>query len=205
MFDTPESTPAPKASSWLLPRLVIVAGGGAVFWVLATWLGTLNRMGRDRLEQTATEPLVVRPAPEVPGRYVGTAACAACHPGENAAFSRSGHAHTLRPAGRVPIAQKLDGRTVEDPEKPGVLWSYHLREGQLSVDRREQGKTQTFPIEFCFGSGRAGCTFVTTAKPGRDSLPVGVEHRLSLLSRGEKLGITPGQREGAARIRGVGS
>src|SRR5262249_25670624 len=41
--------------------------------------------------------------------YVGSKACAPCHPGEFASHSRSGHARTLRPAARTPIAALLDG------------------------------------------------------------------------------------------------
>jgi hypothetical protein len=67
----------------------------------------------------------------------------------------------------------------------------------LAVDRREHGKTDTFPIEFSFGSGHVGVTFVTTAARGREAPPVGVEHRLSYLTVGRKLGITPGQQQGA--------
>jgi hypothetical protein len=135
--------------------------------------------------------------PAQSARYVGAASCRECHPGECAAFSRSGHARTLRPAEKDPIARWLDGKTVADPERPKVSWSYHLRDGRLSVDRSEGGKVETLPIEFSFGSGQVGTTFVTTMKSAPDALPVGVEHRLSYMAVGKKLAITPGQQAGA--------
>jgi hypothetical protein len=197
MVDQPEDAREPRDSSRLLSSLTIVMGVVAVLWGLAALPGTLRRMGSDWQQQLPTEMPVVSRSPEDLGRYVGAATCAECHPGEAAAFSRSGHAQTLRPAGRTRIAARLEGKVVEDPEQRGVLWSYHLRGGQFSVDRQEKGKSETFPIEFCFGSGRVGFTFVTTARPGSDALPVGFEHRLSYLTEGQKLGITPGQQAGA--------
>jgi hypothetical protein len=197
MSEKPE--PGPRRNEWsrLRSGLVVVLGGGA----LLAWFVVLMRMLTEpppaELDATRRPWIVPRKAAAEPERYVGSAACRECHPGESAAFSRTGHAHTLRPTAKDPIALWLDGRTIEDPEKPGVMWSYHFRDRGLTVDRREDGKTSTFPIEFSFGSGHVGVTFVTTSQSGSDALPVGVEHRLSYVARGRKLVITPGQQRGA--------
>jgi hypothetical protein len=189
------TAPGEAASSRLFTGLVVVLGVVAAAGVL--WWSTLpNPKPPDPLMEY-TPPVPVRVDPAEFERYVGTVSCRECHPGETAAFARSGHARTLRPAELDPIARWLDGRTVADPERPGVDWSYHLRDGKLSVDRREGGKSETLPIEFSFGSGHVGNTFVTTMKGGPDSTPTGLEHRLSYLSVGRKLAITPGQQRGA--------
>jgi hypothetical protein len=192
MSEEPESAPGDDGATRLLTGLVIVLGGLAaagVFW----WSTSSHTKPPDPLEWTP--PTAVRVEPGRTGRYVGATSCRECHPGESAAFARSGHARTLRPAESDPIARWLDGRTVADPERAGVDWSYHLRDGKLSVDRREGGKTETLPIEFSFGSGQVGTTFVTTTKAGPDSMPTGIEHRLSYMAVGRKLAITPGQQK----------
>jgi predicted CXXCH cytochrome family protein len=182
-----------ESSLRLLSRLVILLGGVALLAWSLVLLGTLTQPPPAELDPIGRPWNPGWSAPAEPGRYVGATTCRECHPGEAAAFARSGHAQTLRRAGSDPIAQRLDGQTIEDPERPGVVWSYQLRNGALSVDRREHGKAESFPIEFTFGSGHVGFTFVTTTKPGTGTPPVGIEHRLSYLAVGRKLGITPGQ------------
>ena len=74
--------------------------------------------------------------------YVGSRACAECHPAEAALHSRSGHARTLWPAGRRVVSARLAGTTVPDPEVPGVSWSYQYRDRQLHITAAgtEQGR-----------------------------------------------------------------
>jgi hypothetical protein len=200
MSNEPESAPGDEGTTRLLTGLVIVLGGLAAAGVL-WWAASSHTRPPEMPDWTPPAPVRVEPGET--REFVGTVSCRECHPGETAAFARSGHARTLRPAENDPIARWLDGRTVKDPERPGVDWSYHLRDGKLSVDRREGGKTQTLPIEFSFGSGQVGTTFVTTMKPGPGSPPVGLEHRLSYLAVGRKLAVTPGQQEGASSEQGT--
>jgi predicted CXXCH cytochrome family protein len=127
---------------------------------------------------------------------VGPQACAECHPGESALFARSGHRRTLWPAAssRNAILAWLDGATVADPEVPEVTWSYHLRAGTLQADRTVDGRTETIALDYGFGSGSLGITFVALqsgSEPGID--PLGIEHRLSYFASRRRLGITPGQ------------
>jgi hypothetical protein len=195
MFDEPEAAEKPRDFSWIPSGIVLILGGVAVLG-LVWWMATPAPETLATLEHAAMTqmPLPSGPIePETPGRYVGTSTCRECHPGETAAFRRSGHALTLRRAASDPIARWLDGRTVEDPEQLGVAWSYHLRDGVLSVERREHGKTESLPIDFRFGSGNVGFTFLTVQKPGPEAPPIGIEHRLSYLAVGQKLGVTPGQ------------
>jgi len=177
----------------LLTVLVLVLGGAAVAGVL--WWSTASSTPPPCLSES-TIPAVVRTDPTESGRYVGAASCRECHPGECALFARSGHARTLRPAASSPIARRLDGRTIADPEQPGVEWSYHLRDGRFSVERREGAKVEALPIEFSFGSGQMGTTFVTTFPSHSGAPPTGIEHRLSYRDAGRKPAITPGQGRG---------
>src|SRR5271155_823848 len=89
-------------------------------------------------------------------RSVGDVSCRDCHPGESASHSRSGHSRTLRSAVRVALDRHWDGRTAGDPERPGVAWTYRLRDGQFSTERTEpgQGTAERFVIDYAFGSGR---------------------------------------------------
>jgi hypothetical protein len=128
--------------------------------------------------------------------YVGAAACRECHPGESALAARSGHHRTVWPAevGRNPTIAWLDGRTWNDPDVPEVTWSYRVRNGWLVAERTVDGQTETLSLDYGFGSGTHGVTFVALrdgALPGLD--PSGLEHRLSYFAGGRRLGITPGQ------------
>jgi hypothetical protein len=167
---------------------------GCLWWLASPQRETLATLEWKSLTQV---PVPARIDRETPGQYVGSPSCRECHPGETAAFARSGHARTLNPAGSGPIARWLDGKTVEDPELPGVSWSYHLQSGALRVDRSEKGKTETVPINFGFGSAHTGITFVTAMNSGPEAPAVGIEHRLSYLTVSGKLGLTPGQHDGS--------
>ncbi len=123
--------------------------------------------------------------------YIGPRVCAECHPGESALYDRSGHARTLRPAGRRALAQSLDGKTVADPELSGVSWSYRYRDGQLVIVRRASGKVEECIAEYAFGSGHHATTFVNVIEP---KAPAILEHRLTYYTRQHALGVTPGQR-----------
>jgi len=126
-------------------------------------------------------------------RFVGDQACRECHPGETALHSRSGHSHTLRPAAKTELAQRLNGQRVPDPEQPGVSWSYALRGGQFLVQRSSGNQTKQLVIDYAFGSGHHATTFFSLTDPDPDHI-VGLEHRLTYFSATGTLGITPGQK-----------
>ena len=108
--------------------------------------------------------------------YIGSQACAECHPGEYALHTRSGHALTLRPAGWLTLSRKLDGMNVADPELPGVSWSYRYSDGDLHIIRKEDGKIEDSIADYAFGSGHHATTFVSVIKP---EIPAILEHRLT--------------------------
>lgn len=123
--------------------------------------------------------------------YVGDRACSECHPGEAAHHSRSGHSRTLRRAGQIALTREMDGLTTEDPERPGVIWKYVRKDGQLWTERTEKGNVDRLLIEYAFGSGHHATTFVTLLDrdPRR---PVCREHRLTLFAHSQAPKLTPG-------------
>jgi hypothetical protein len=124
--------------------------------------------------------------------YVGDRVCSECHPGEAAHHSRSGHSRTLRPSFRIRLAGQLDGRSTEDPERPGVVWKYIRNNGQLWTERTDSGIVDRFVLEYAFGSGLHATTFVSlTDRDPRH--PVCREHRLTFFAHSQALGLTPGQ------------
>ncbi len=128
------------------------------------------------------------------GNYVGDVSCRECHPGESASHGRSGHSRTLRPAARVALGHDWDGRTARDPERPGVVWTYRLRDGRFSTERSEPSRetVERFVIEYAFGSGRHATTFLSLLD--RDpSRPTSREHRLTAFAHSASLDVTPGQ------------
>jgi hypothetical protein len=89
----------------------------------------------------------------------------------------------------LPLARRLDGTTVSDPEWPEVLWSYRYRDGQLRLARKAKGKVEECILEYAFGSGRHATTFVSVIDP---KIPAILEHRLTYYTQEAALGITPG-------------
>lgn len=175
----PEREPDPPARpsrSALWEAGAIVAVLGAVVAGLLWWLHSGS---------------VPQPRRRAITRYVGTTACGDCHPGQAAAYARSGHARTLRRVAGSPLVEQLDGLTVADPERDGVTWTYRRQGDALTAERREAGAIQRLFLEYAFGSGHHATTFVTlTSRDPQD--PALIEHRLSLFAHQPQPGLTPG-------------
>lgn len=128
-----------------------------------------------------------------PVDLVGSLTCAECHPGEAARHAESGHSRTLRSAPLAAVAEWLDGRTVDDPERAGTSWSYRRSEGKLEVEREEAGEAERLDLELAVGSGSNGTTFITTRPERSKGLgATGLEHRLSYSADGPKMVVTTG-------------
>jgi hypothetical protein len=124
--------------------------------------------------------------------YIGSRVCADCHPAESAMHSRSGHALTLRPAGRVAISRQLDGTTQADPEIAGVSWNYRYDKDQLHITRTAASEIQQWVADYAIGSGHHALTYVSMID---HKVPRVLEHRLTYYQRenGKSgLDITPG-------------
>jgi hypothetical protein len=188
---SPAPVPEPaRSSAWEGPAiglglLVVVAGAG--WWLLRVPEPSVtNESGRSKFEKASVDPNYAR--------YVGDQSCRECHPGEFAAHSRSGHSKTFRLASQVESARKLDGRQVPDPERPGVTWRFKLVDGKLWTERKESGQDREDLIEYVLGSRRHAATFVSLIDRDPAS-PRLLEHRLTDFARGDRLDLTPGQKE----------
>ena len=131
--------------------------------------------------------------------YVGPQTCAECHPGEYAHYLGSGHARTLRAAGRRSLARRLDGIKAADPEHPEVQWDYRYRDEQLHIVRTADRGVEDSIAEYAFGSGHHATTFLSVIDPG---YPTILEHRLTYYTKEHALGLTPGH-SARSRLPGV--
>ncbi len=122
--------------------------------------------------------------------FVGEERCAECHAEIAALHSQHGHAHTFAAAGQHPLATTLPGSQILDPER-NVTYRYSTSPGGLSVEC-DAVPGRMMPLHFALGSGRhAGVTFLSIVK-SQSGEPIGIEHRLSWLSKMNAMGITPG-------------
>jgi Cytochrome c554 and c-prime len=145
--------------------------------------------------------------PKTAAMYIGAKACAECHAGEYAHFTRSGHARTLRMAAATQLTDKMNGLSVPDPEHDDVAWSYSHQDGTLTAERRVSGRAdvERQMLEYAFGSGAHGVTFLTIRDrdPGRVS---SIEHRMTFYPVPGVMDLTPGHRvsNGDRNVRPTG-
>ncbi len=194
--DRTRSTIWPQAVVLLVSLAAVAAAG---LWVMLTAAIPLPPVRPNSAAAKAPKLGLIsfdRPFPAegryVADPYIGSKVCSECHPAESALYSRSGHAATLIPAGRLEISRRLDGTTVTDPEMPEVRWSYHYSEGTLHIERQAVSQVQKWVADYAIGSGRHALTYVSMIDPRG---PQVLEHRLTYYRReggkGE-LGLTPG-------------
>jgi hypothetical protein len=194
--DTSEDVPhrGGKAASARQAMWAAVLGFAAIV-AAAFWVALAPRQARPVDGRFSRVRLLEIDRPFPPGGrfasdpYIGSRSCAECHPGASALHARSGHARTLRPAGRLPLARRLDGTTVDDPESPGVRWTYRHEGGYLYIKRQAGTKVEECIAEYAFGSGHHATTFVSVIDPSAPSI---LEHRLTHYTREDLLALTPG-------------
>ena len=186
LSDSPTHRLPDHRSVWkAIGELVLVVGGGLLLILAIVWV---------TVRQSERIPVAGRTSSTRAGRaeFIGSENCRECHPGETASHARSGHSKTLRPVAQTPLAKRLNGAKFADPERPGVTWSYALRDGKLSTERREADEIERFVIDYAFGSGHHATTLVSLT--GRDpTRPTMIEHRQTVLAHKDLPDITPGQ------------
>jgi hypothetical protein len=188
-------------SETLLQRVMLLSCFAGIL-TATIWVVIASRQAQRRGRTVAALPkrlgLITfdRPFPAegryVADAYIGSKVCAECHPGEAALQSRSGHSMTLRPAGRLALSRRLDGRVVADPEWPDVHWSYHFRDTQLEIERDAPSEVRKWVADYAIGSGHHAVTFLSVLDR---AAPAVLEHRLTYFNRAQgqnELGITPG-------------
>lgn len=127
----------------------------------------------------------------VPGDpYIGSRVCRDCHANEYALYTRSGHSLTLTSAASHPVARILDKRSVQDPEIPGMTWTYALRGDTLQVERKTRNRVESMVLDYAIGSSRHATTFLTMIDTEKQTA---IEHRISYFGPQDRLDITTGQ------------
>ena len=123
-----------------------------------------------------------------PGEYVGAETCGGCHADIFSRESSSAHALTLHTARMHPLADSFFSVRSQYFRKPYFIFDFSLTPQDFSV-RISDGKERVeVPIEWAFGRGSHGVTFVSRIHEG-----VYLEHAFSYYSDTQTLDITPGQ------------
>ena len=117
--------------------------------------------------------------------YVGSAACSGCHPTQFRSQSVSGHARTLFRAERHPLSKSFPTGT--PLRREGFEFRYVPGKNGLQVKAGDGTSTIELPVEWAFGSGRHGVTFVS-----RLSDRSYLEHAFTYYSSTNSFGLTPG-------------
>src|SRR5262249_23055290 len=126
----------------------------AVGWIVRSASRNERFDGRGGLSPFLKISRDLPPSGRFPGDpYIGSKACADCHPGEYALYTRSGHALTFRPAAERRLTDQLAGVSVADPERSDVRWTYGKKDGRFLINRREAGKTEELVVDYALGSG----------------------------------------------------
>ncbi len=116
--------------------------------------------------------------------YAGAPACRSCHPAQFASQSASGHARTLYRAAEHPLAARF---TLPGPLQRPPRFRFTLRDFRVQL---ADGETEMeIPLEWAFGSGTHGVTFVS--RLADDSY---LEHGFSYYSDTGSFDLTPGHR-----------
>jgi Cytochrome c554 and c-prime len=121
--------------------------------------------------------------------YAGAQACRLCHSAQFERQSASGHARTLYRAAEHPLAARF---AAEQPLVRSERFRFTFREFRVQLT---DGQTEMeIPIQWAFGSGTHGVTFVS--RLADDSY---LEHAFSYYSDTGSFDLTPGHRSLAAR------
>jgi cytochrome c553 len=126
-------------------------------------------------------PLEPEPAP-----YVGADRCAACHRGEYDSQQHSRHSRTYWSTAQLDDPLFPRG-PVRDPKDPRWVHSATKREGAWRFEARQGAATYRELVEYAFGSGDRGLTFVARDEQGRAR-----ECRLSRYGGGGTWDVTSG-------------
>ncbi|WP_169976964.1 multiheme c-type cytochrome [Tautonia rosea] len=187
---TPPPDTAARVREAVIVLLVCVMGLGGLLW-------GLNRKPAPE-DEPARGASATHPAAIVREDFVGDSTCAECHPSIAFYHDQNGHSRTFRRAADRSLADRLDGRVVADPERPGVSWEFLLEDERFSVERRHGNRVDRVPIEFALGSGYHATTFVSRIEEAdedagsRGNLTLR-EHRLTYY-HDDSLRLTPGQK-----------
>ena len=118
--------------------------------------------------------------------YVGASVCESCHPDHFERQSGSGHARTLHRASEHPLKdQFVPTQPLRRP--PGFRFRFRLAGEQIVVQADDNEYVMELPVEWAFGAGDHGVTFVS-----RLNTQSYLEHAFSYYSKAGSLDITTG-------------
>lgn len=127
-------------------------------------------------------------------QYAGTNTCAGCHRREAQDFAGTAHARALVRADSEAVVNPVSGRAAPAPSdgEPQHGWiRYDWADGRLWATSSSPAGDKQVPIEWCFGSGEFGTTFVTILQDRHDRSRL-LEHHWSWFRDGDVLALTPG-------------
>jgi Cytochrome c554 and c-prime len=116
------------------------------------------------------------------GEYAGNAACVPCHKAECAAHSGSNHAKTLR----IMEPSKMNGLVPATSDLPDTFFTFAVRKDGYFI-QEGSSQDQSRKLEYAFGSGKHGVTFVSLGKDEKL-----FEMRSSYFPHEKRWGATPG-------------
>lgn len=183
-------------------RVAIIAGLGALLLMAtAAWINLASPSAEQSPQAETPDPTVsvanAAVSPTAPTTaeptYVGRQVCRECHAENFALHDQHGHAHTFRTASDPEVAEKFLGKTF-DAEGYGE-YAYHANDAGLFATIPDKFGDQAFALEYALGSGHLGITLLSLV-PHPQKGTVAIEHRASWFSDGDRLALTPGQRDG---------
>jgi hypothetical protein len=119
--------------------------------------------------------------------YLGSSACGSCHPSQYASQAQSDHARTLHRAIEHPLARSFVSETGLRRD-PGYLFAFRQTPGAVEVTVSNGESRQRLPLEWAFGAGGHGVTFVSRVNEQSH-----IEHAFSYYTKAGAFDLTPGQ------------
>jgi tetratricopeptide (TPR) repeat protein len=114
-----------------------------------------------------------------PAAFVGSSACASCHPTVCRSQQNSRHARTFFRGGEL-ASLKLPPASLPDPNEPSVTHALRRTDhGQIEQETQVEGQSIHAIIQYAFGSGDRGLTLIGLDQEGQPR-----ELRLSLYRDG---------------------
>jgi hypothetical protein len=126
--------------------------------------------------------------------YAGANECSGCHAREAQSFSATAHARALFRGDSEQARSMLAGRATPDSATGAstrLPIAFRADGNQLIAELSGDGGGDRVPIDWCFGSGEFGTTFVTLLEDSFGHTRL-LEHHWSWFRDGDLLALTPG-------------
>jgi hypothetical protein len=160
---------------------------------VTAWLGGCKTAPQEESQQaqaaTDVPPMPIISAAEA-GSFVGSKACAECHPKEARQHATSMHARTLAVVEGHPSIRHFDTKQVVEDPALRMTYTTRVEDGKpVSRVQRSDGASEELTPRFVVGSGNHGYTFLFERNDQY------LESRLSYYPHAKRWTWTPGQQE----------